>query len=299
MDHRSSSTNTNASSCLEQRPNTTSETPIPKSGITGLFSISISYIENCSFQPRKRFDQEALQDLADSILEHGIIQPIVVRKLPSGYYQIIAGERRWRAARLAGLKEVPVVLIEADDRKAAELAMIENLQREDLNPIEEAAGYQDLIEKYDMTQEEISKLVGRSRSAVANTIRLLSLCPALHPAVAEGKLSAHHARTLLSLSPALQEKAAAIIIRNNLSVRETESLVKKLEANKDFDLDRHQRLTGSTAELQTLLSSRLGRGVKIVSGRKKGHVELEYSDLNDLNDLLDALSLLKIQNQID
>ena len=280
-------------------PNTPLDAPSSKSGITGIISVSISYIENCSSQPRKHFDQAALQDLADSIQEHGILQPIVVRKLPSGYYQIVAGERRWRAARLAGLKEVPVVLIEADDRKAAELAMIENLQREDLNPMEEAAGYQDLMARYDMTQEEISCLVGRSRSAVANTIRLLSLCPALHPIVAEGKLSAHHARTLLSLSPALQQKAATIIIRDSLSVRETESLVKKFEKNKNFDLEVHQKPASSFPELQARLSSHLGRDVKIVSGRKKGHIELEYSDLDDLNDLLDALTLLKIPNRVE
>ena len=169
---------------------------------TGSLSLPISQVESCSSQPRKSFDEASLAELADSIREHGIIQPLTVRKLASGYYQIIAGERRWRAARIAGLQEVPVIVIEADDRKAAELAMIENLQREDLNPMEEAAGFQSLIETYHMTQEEAAKQVGKSRSAVTNSLRLLSLTPAVRQLVEEGKLSAGHARALLPLSPA-------------------------------------------------------------------------------------------------
>ena len=148
-----------------------------KTESTGSLSLPISQVETCSSQPRKLFDEEALAELADSIREHGIIQPLTVRKLSSGYYQIIAGERRWRAARLAGLQEVPAIVIEADDRKAAELAMIENLQREDLNPMEEAAGFQALMENYHMTQEEAAQRVGKSRSAVANALRLLGLTP--------------------------------------------------------------------------------------------------------------------------
>ena len=144
---------------------------------TGSLYLPISQVESCSSQPRKSFDEASLAELADSIREHGIIQPLTVRKLASGYYQIIAGERRWRAARIAGLQEVPVIVIEADDRKAAELAMIENLQREDLNPMEEAAGFQSLIETYHMTQEEAARQVGKSRSAVTNSLRLLSLTP--------------------------------------------------------------------------------------------------------------------------
>ena len=155
-------------------------------------------MESCSSQPRKHFDEASLAELADSIREHGIIQPLTVRKLASGYYQIIAGERRWRAARLAGLQEVPVIVMEADDRKAAELAMIENLQREDLNPIEEAAGFQSLMETYHMTQEEAASRVGKSRSAVANALRLLSLTPPVAKLVEEGKLSAGHARAPLA-----------------------------------------------------------------------------------------------------
>ena len=171
-----------------------------KTESSGSLSLPISQVETCSSQPRKRFDDESLQELADSISQHGIIQPLTVRKLSSGYYQIIAGERRWRAARLAGLQEVPVIVIEADDRKAAELAMIENLQREDLNPMEEAAGFQSLIESYHMTQEEAAQRVGKSRSAVTNALRLLGLTPSVRKLVEEGKLSAGHARALVPLS---------------------------------------------------------------------------------------------------
>ena len=265
----------------------------------GSLSVPISQVENCSSQPRKHFDESALQDLADSIREHGIIQPLTVRKLSSGYYQIIAGERRWRAARIVGLQEVPVIVVEADDRKAAELAMIENLQREDLNPMEEAAGYQTLIEQYHMTQEEAAKRVGKSRSAVTNAIRLLSLCPTLRTMVEEGKLSAGHARALLPLSPALQEKAAAAIIAGGLSVRQTEALAKKLATEKKPAKEPDPNQVDYAAEAQKTLSSQLGRGVKIISGRKKGRIELEYYGMDDLNDLLDALALLQVKHQKD
>ena len=270
-----------------------------KAGSSGSLSVPISQVENCSSQPRKHFDEDSLQDLADSIREHGIIQPLTVRKLSSGYYQIIAGERRWRAARIVGLREVPVIVVEADDRKAAELAMIENLQREDLNPMEEAAGYQTLIEQYHMTQEEAAKRVGKSRSAVTNAIRLLSLCPVLRTMVEEGKLSAGHARALLPLSPALQEKAAAAVISGGLSVRQTEALAKKLAAEKKMSKEPDPNQVDYAAEAQKSLSSRLGRGVKIVSGKRKGRIELEYYGIDDLNDLLDALALLQIKKQND
>ncbi|MFQ9407687.1 MAG: ParB/RepB/Spo0J family partition protein [Oscillospiraceae bacterium] len=206
--------------------------------------LPISQVESCASQPRKQFDPESLADLADSIREHGIIQPLTVRKLQSGYYQIIAGERRWRAARMAGLTQVPAIIIEADDRKAMELAMIENLQREDLNPIEEAEGYQVLMSQYNMTQEETAQRVGKSRSAVANALRLLNLCPPVRAMVEDGRLTNGHARALLPLSPALQETAAASILKNDLSVRQTEVLVKKLTAEKRRSPPhrRHRRL---------------------------------------------------------
>ena len=255
--------------------------------------LPISQVESCATQPRKQFDTDALADLADSIREHGIIQPLTVRKLQSGYYQIIAGERRWRAARMAGLSEVPAIVIEADDRKAMELAMIENLQREDLNPIEEAEGYQVLMSQYNMTQEETAQRVGKSRSAVANALRLLNLCPPVRAMVEDGRLSNGHARALLPLSPEAQEKAAATIIKNDLSVRQTELLVKKLTAEIKEKPQKSGISVDYTEEAARELSSRIGRSCKIVSGRKKGRIELEYYGLDDLNDLIDALYTLK------
>lgn len=256
--------------------------------------LPISQVESCSTQPRKSFEPEALSDLADSIRIHGIIQPLTVRKLQSGYYQIIAGERRWRAARMAGLTQVPVVVIEADDRKAMELAMIENLQREDLNPMEEAAGFQSLIESYHMTQEEAAQRVGKSRSAVTNALRLLGLTPSVRKLVEEGKLSAGHARALVPLSPSLQESAANAIVSGGLSVRQTEALVKRLSAEKKEAQVKDPDEVDYLAEAQNELKARLCRGVKIVPGRKKGRIELEYYGVDDLNDLLDALAVIKV-----
>ena len=267
---------------------------VMKTESSGSLSLPISQVETCSSQPRKRFDDESLQELADSISQHGIIQPLTVRKLSSGYYQIIAGERRWRAARLAGLQEVPVIVIEADDRKAAELAMIENLQREDLNPMEEAAGFQSLIESYHMTQEEAAQRVGKSRSAVTNALRLLGLTPSVRKLVEEGKLSAGHARALVPLSPSPQESAANAIVSGGLSVRQTEALVKRLSAEKKEAQVKDPDEVDYLAEAQNELKARLCRGVKIVPGRKKGRIELEYYGVDDLNDLLDALAVIKV-----
>lgn len=262
----------------------------------GSLYVDISQVENCSSQPRKSFDEAALAELAESIRLHGIIQPLTVRKLSSGYYQIIAGERRWRAARLAGLREVPVVVVEADDRKAAELAMIENLQREDLNPMEEATGFQTLIETYHMTQEEAAAQVGKSRSAVANALRLLSLAAPVAKLVEQGKLSAGHARALVPLSPALQERAAEAVVSGGLSVRQTEALAKRLSTEKKAPKAAPSG-PDYAAEAQKDLSSRLGRGVRIVTGRKKGRIELEYYGMDDLNDLLEALALLRLKKR--
>ena len=256
-------------------------------------TVPIAQVESNSAQPRKYFDEAALAELADSIRQHGIIQPLTVRKLASGYYQIIAGERRWRAARLAGLREVPVVVIEADDRKAAELAMIENLQREDLNPMEEAQGYQALIQQYHMTQEEAAQRVGKSRPAVANALRLLDLDPSVQQRVMEGKLSAGHARALVPLSPALQRKAADAVVQDGLSVRQTEALAKRLSAGKKEKKSPAPGQVDYAAAAQKELSSALGRKVRIVTGRNKGRVELEYYGIDDLNDLLEALALLR------
>ena len=256
-------------------------------------TLPIAEVESNSAQPRKYFDDAALAELAESIRLHGIIQPLTVRKLSSGYYQIIAGERRWRAARLAGLKEVPVVVMEADDRKAAELAMIENLQREDLNPMEEALGYQALIQQYHMTQEEAAARVGKSRPAVANSLRLLELDPSVQQQVVEGRLSAGHARALVPLSPALQVRAAGTILQGGLSVRQTETLAKRLAAEKKAKRSPAANQVNYAAEAQQSLSSALGRKVRIVTGRNKGRIELEYYGMDDLNDLFEALALLK------
>lgn len=263
----------------------------------GSLYLPISQVESCSSQPRKAFDEESLNDLADSIRQHGIIQPLTVRRLQSGYYQIIAGERRWRAARIAGLSEVPAIVIDADDRKAAELAMIENLQREDLNPMEEAAGFQSLMRNYHMTQEEAASRVGKSRSAVANALRLLSLSPAVTALVEQGTLSAGHARALLGLSGDAQEKAAQAVVSGDLSVRQTEALVKKLTEERKVKKPSTGVTVNYTEEAQKELASKLGRGCRIVSGRKKGRIELEYYGLDDLNDLLEALATLQSRKE--
>ena len=268
---------------------------VMNTGTQGAMYLPISEVESNSAQPRKFFDEAALAELADSIRQHGIIQPLTVRRLSSGYYQIIAGERRWRAARLAGLSEVPVTVIEADDRKAAELAMIENLQREDLNPMEEAAGYRSLIDQYHMTQEEAANRVGKSRSAVTNALRLLELAPAVQNQVEAGLLSAGHARALVPLSPAQQVQTANAIIEGGLSVRQTEALAKRLSAGEKPEKKAPADEVDYAAVAQKELSSQLGRGVKIVNGRKKGRIELEYYGMDDLNDLLEALALLKVR----
>ncbi len=260
-------------------------------------TLPLSQIETCASQPRKRFDEESLADLADSIREHGIIQPITVRRLASGYYQIIAGERRWRAARMAGLSEVPVVIIEADDRKAMELAMIENLQREDLNPMEEAEGYHALMESYNLTQEEAAARVGKSRSAVANVMRLLHLCAPVRKHVEDGALSAGHARALIPLSPSMQEELAETIIKNDLSVRQTEALVKKYSKEPKKEPSAEDMLSVNYTEAAAHeLTEHLGRSCRIVSGKKKGRLEIEYYGVDDLNDLLDALHTLRCKS---
>ena len=258
-------------------------------------TLPLSQIESCQNQPRKSFDQEKLEELAESIRRHGVIQPLTVRKLASGYYQIIAGERRWRAARLAGLEEIPAVVIEADDQKAMELAMIENLQREDLNPIEEAEGFRMLIEEYGMTQEQAAERVGRSRSAVANALRLLDLNVSIQKLVEDGELSAGHARAILPLSPFLRVKAVSEITKGGLNVRQTEKLVKALMSHGREDPAPEKKASAEVdyaAEAAKSLSTRLGRACHISQGKKKGKIEIEYYGMDDLNDLLEALERL-------
>ena len=255
--------------------------------------LPIYKIEPNPDQPRREFDEEELQALADSIAIHGVIQPLTVRELPSGYYQIIAGERRWRAARLAGISDVPVVVVEADDRKAMELALIENLQRQDLNCVEEALGYQALIEEYGLTQEDAASRVGRSRPTVANSLRLLNLSPEVLEKLKRGELTAGHARAILTLKTEKKQlEAAQKIVALALSVRQAETLCK----NMNKEQPPKQEVTFAVdyvAECEKSLSKHLGRGVKIVNGKRKGRFELEFYGQEDLQTLLDALMKLQ------
>ena len=259
----------------------------------GLKKLPLHKIEPNPDQPRRDFDPEELEELAESIRTHGVIQPLTVREMPNGYYQIIAGERRWRASRLAGLEEIPAVIIEADDKKAMELALIENLQRSDLNPVEEANGYDSLIREYGLTQEEAAARVGKSRPAVANALRLLSLCEGVLDKVRSGELTAGHARAILQLkSEKKQLEAAQKISALGLSVRQAEMLCKNMtrepEKQPPIVLE-----VNYVAECEKNLSKHLGRGVKIINGKRKGHFELEFYGQDDLQVLLDAL--MKIQ----
>ena len=258
--------------------------------------ISIYKIEPNPLQPRKQFDELELQALADSITANGLIPPLALRRLPNGYYQIIAGERRWRACRLAGLEEVPAVILEADDQKAMELALIENLQRQDLNPVEEALGYQSLMQDYALTQEQVAQQVGKSRPAIANALRLLQLPEEILDVLASGALSAGHARALLQLQDAhLQAIAAQKITALDLSVRQAERLCKQMsheaapkaepEAAAPLEVD-------YIAECEAALSRQLGRGVKIINGKRKGRFELEFYGQEDLQRLLELLSAI-------
>ena len=261
---------------------------------TGYQMMPLHKVEPNPNQPRREFNDEELQALADSILEHGVIQPLTVRETANGYYQIIAGERRWRASRLAGLTEVPVVIVEADDKKAMELALIENLQRQDLNPVEEALGYQSLIEEYGLTQEDTAKSVGKSRPAVANALRLLSLCPEVLEMVRSSSLTAGHARAILSLRDEKKQKEAAKkIVDLNLSVRQAETLCKNLQKEPVPEKKETVLKVDYVAECEKNLSKHLGRGVKIVNGKRKGRFELEFYGQEDLQNLLDALMKLQ------
>ena len=241
-------------------------------------------------QPRREFDEEELQSLSDSIAEHGIVQPLTVREVAGGYYQIIAGERRWRAARMANLSEVPAVIIEADDKKAMELALIENLQRQDLNPVEEALGYQVLMTDYGLTQEQTAQRVGKSRPAVANALRLLNLCPEVLEIVRKGALSPGHARAVLTLkTPKKQQEAAQKICALDLSVRQAELLCKNLEKEPVVKEQPKPMAVDYVAECEKNLSKHLGRGVRIINGKRKGKFELEFYGEEDLQALLEAL----------
>lgn len=255
--------------------------------------VPISRVEPRSNQPRKEFDPEKLEELADSIREYGMIQPITVRSLERGYYQIIAGERRWRAAKMAGLREVPVRIIEADDRLSSEMALVENLQRDDLKPLEEAQGYKTLMEQYDLTQEDVAARVQKSRSAVANSLRLLSLSGEVLKLVENGALSAGHARTLLSLTEeAVQLNAAKKVVAEELSVRQTEALVQKLKEPKKPAKEERGDGVDYKREAERSLTECLGREVKI-SGGNKGKITLSFYSADDREKLMEALRKLK------
>ncbi len=250
--------------------------------------LKIADIEPNKSQPRKEFDQEALRELADSIAEHGLIQPILVRPIFAGGYEIVAGERRWRASRMAGLKEVPVLIREMDDKEFLEIALIENLQREDLNPVEEAMGYRDLMEKYSLSQEDVAKTVGKSRSAVANTLRLLALPEKIMKMLEIGEITAGHARTLLGFKNQEDMEKVAELAKEGMSVRELEKLQKN--ANKEQQ-DKPVKIVSKNqyfVEAELALNSYLGRKIKIDGNSKKGTIQIEFYGEEDLKEILNG-----------
>ncbi len=263
-------------------------------GESELLMLPLSKVEPREDQPRAKFDEAALQELADSIAQYGLIQPITVRKLDTGYYQIIAGERRWRAARLAGLDEVPVRVIEADDRRTAELALVENLQRQDLSPMEEARGYRKLMEDYGLTQEETARAVGRSRPAVTNALRLLSLNPAIMELVERGRLSAGHARALLAITDERRRNGAAYeVIKKELSVRKTEQLVARVLKEPKPEQPKDPMEVDYAAVISEILSRSIGHRVRLVEGRRGGKIEIEYTGAEEREALIELLKRLK------
>ncbi len=253
-------------------------------------SLRLSEIEPNADQPRKNFEPEALAELADSITKHGVISPLLVRRLPSGRYQIIAGERRWRAARMAGVSTLPVIVHDVDDREATELALIENLQREGLNPVEVAKGYKVLMKDFGLTQEEVSAQVGRSRSAVANTVRLLSLTEPVLQLLLEGRISEGHARPLLGLTGKKQEQAAIRMADDSMTVRQAEIWVKKLIEQQEAVALPEPAPVNYVSDHERTLSEKLGRRVSISSKGKKGKVTLEFYDADDLEVLVQRLA---------
>lgn len=262
---------------------------------SGVTTVRISEIEPNLSQPRKQFDEEALSELADSIAAHGVLQPLLIRPTSGGTYQIVAGERRWRAARLAGLSEVPALIREITDEETDQLALIENLQREDLNAVETAQGYRRLMDKYGMTQEQLSAAVGKSRPAIANTLRILTLPEDILPMVAEGKLSAGHAKAVLSAPEERRTALAKRIAAEGLSVREAERLATKREepgekkpAKKEsFPKDKYYR------EMQVAITNELGRPVKITENKNGGVIELPFYSKQELAAICERLADMK------
>lgn len=255
-----------------------------------LIELRISMIEPNHDQPRKDFDEDALITLSNSIAEHGIIQPIIVSPSENGFYKIIAGERRWRAAKMAGLREIPAIVRTYEKQKAAEVAMLENLQREDLNPIEEAEGYKNLMENFGLTQESLSRSLGKSRSAIANSVRILSLPQNIIDMVRNGLISEGHARTLLSIEDdAEKQRLAEEIINGKLSVRDTEKIAGEKKTAKK--IAEKKEISPEIKEMEKRLSDNFGSKVKIITGRKKGKIEIEYYGTNDFTRIMEKLGL--------
>jgi ParB family transcriptional regulator, chromosome partitioning protein len=260
--------------------------------------VAHSLIQPCRFQPRKHFEPEALKELADSIREQGIVQPLVVRE-QNGHLELIAGERRWRAAQLAGLAEVPVIVRQADDRAVLELALIENLQRENLNPIEEAQGYAQLLEQFSMTQEQVAVKVGKSRAAVANSLRLLKLAPSVQNWVREGRLSVGHAKVILALIGEKEQKTAAErVVNHGLNVRQTEELVQAIHARLSSPVTsaKVSALAGPArdahvADLENRLREKFGTKVALKYAQGKGALEISFFSDAEFERILDLLGV--------
>jgi len=257
----------------------------------GILNIDISLIEPNAEQPRRKFDKEAIKELANSISRHGVIQPIIVKKYNRGY-QIIAGERRWRAAKEAGLKEIPAIVKELEQMQSTEIALIENIQREDLNIIEEALAYKNLVDKYNLTQEEISEVVGKSRPHIANILRLLNLDKRVIEMISKEMLSNGHGRALLGIEDKeLQLKTATIVFEKSLSVRETEKLVKDLIKNQNKSKKKIKKEKDPVlTEFEESLRKILGTKVSIIKGKNKGKIEIEYYSEDDLERILEVLA---------
>lgn len=259
-------------------------------GMVSTNTLPLSEIVPNKDQPRKTFDEAALDELADSIRQHGILQPLLVRPIATGGYQLVAGERRWRASKRAGLKEVPVVVKELSDTETMEIAIIENLQREDLNPIEEAEGLQALIDKCGFTQEQVAVSVGKSRPAIANSLRLLKLPPEVRDMAKNGEISAGHARALLAFdNEALIYEAAQNIVKNKMTVRDIERLAKISEKNSTVSVKRTKRRDSFYDEVELSLSEILGRRVKVFNGKEKGTLEIEFYSAEDLKNIANRL----------
>jgi ParB family chromosome partitioning protein len=260
---------------------------LPQIDEQGVKEIPITDIMPNKQQPRQRFDAEKLQQLADSISKHGIVQPVALRKIENGY-ELAAGERRWRAARMAGLRTVPAVIMELDERQMTEIALVENLQREDLNPMEEASAYKILMEEYGLTQEQVAAAVAKSRPAVTNTLRLFGLAADIQQMVRDGRLTAGHARALVSLDESRQKTVAEKVLKEDLSVRETEKLINKTARGRKKHPKSKEKKPW-ILETEALMEELLGTKVQIVQNKKKGKIEIEFYCSEDLDRILQLI----------